>query len=155
MPDRKKVTQTQIVQNTAAAQKQLIYPSPVLFSSRISLSWAAFSLWQHCSFSKTKNKKQKKPQELSAQSLQLCLTLGNPMDGQPPLSVRLSWQEYRSRSPFPSPGDLPEPGIEPTSPAAPALQVESSPLSHQGRPPPAGPKKENTRSSAKFEFQIK
>ena len=150
MPDRKKVTQTQIVQNTAAAQEQLIYPSPVLSSSRISLSWAAFSLWQHCSFSKTKNKKQKKPQELSAQSLQLCLTLGNPMDGQPPLSVRLSWQEYRSRSPFPSPGDLPEPGIEPTSPAAPALQVESSPLSHPGRPPPCWAKKRKYKIFSKI-----
>ena len=26
-------------------------------------------------------------------------------------------QEYWSRSPFPSPGDLPNPGIEPRSPA--------------------------------------
>ena len=28
-----------------------------------------------------------------------------------------SWQEYWSGLPFPSPGDLPDPGIEPTSPA--------------------------------------
>ena len=26
-------------------------------------------------------------------------------------------QEYKSRLPFPSPGDLPDPGIEPASPA--------------------------------------
>ena len=31
--------------------------------------------------------------------------------------------------PFPSPGDLPDPGIEPGSPAALALQVVSFPLS--------------------------
>ena len=28
-----------------------------------------------------------------------------------------SWQEYWNRLPFPSPGDLPDPGIEPASPA--------------------------------------
>ena len=31
-------------------------------------------------------------------------------------------------------GDLPDPGIEPKSPVAPALQVDSLPLSHQGSP---------------------
>ena len=30
-------------------------------------------------------------------------------------------QEYWSRLPLPSPGDLPDPGAEPTSPASPAL----------------------------------
>ena len=35
---------------------------------------------------------------------------------------------------FPSPGDLPFPGIETESPAAPALQADSLPLSHQGSP---------------------
>ena len=33
----------------------------------------------------------------------------------------LSWQEYWSGLPFPPPGDPPDPGIEPTSPAAPVL----------------------------------
>ena len=40
-------------------------------------------------------------------------------------------QEYWSGLPFPSPGDLPNPGIEPASPA---LQAGSLPLSHQGSP---------------------
>ena len=35
---------------------------------------------------------------------------------------------------MPSPGDLPDPGIEPETPAAPALQADSLPLSHQGSP---------------------
>ena len=35
---------------------------------------------------------------------------------QAPLSVRFSRQEYWSGVPFPSPGDLPDPGIEPRSP---------------------------------------
>ena len=38
------------------------------------------------------------------------------------LSKRFSRQEYWSGLPFPSPGDLPDPGIEPTFPA---LQVNS------------------------------
>ena len=36
---------------------------------------------------------------------------------QAPLSVGFPRQECWSRLPFPSPGDLPDPGIEPVSPA--------------------------------------
>ena len=36
---------------------------------------------------------------------------------QVPLSVEFSRREYWSRLPFPSPGDLPRPGIKPMSPA--------------------------------------
>ena len=36
---------------------------------------------------------------------------------QAPLSIGFSRQEYWSGLPFPSPGDLPDPGIEPASPA--------------------------------------
>ena len=36
---------------------------------------------------------------------------------QAPLSMELSRQEYWSGLPFPPPGDLPDPGIEPASPA--------------------------------------
>ena len=39
-------------------------------------------------------------------------------------------QEYWSGLPFPSPGDLPDPGIEPRSPA---LQADSLPTELQGR----------------------
>ena len=38
-----------------------------------------------------------------------------------PLSMGLSRQEFWSELPFPSPGDLLDPGIEPGSPAIPAL----------------------------------
>ena len=51
---------------------------------------------------------------------------------QPPLSIGFSRQEYWSGLPYPPPGDLPDSGIEPVCPAAPALQVDSLPLSHQG-----------------------
>ena len=36
---------------------------------------------------------------------------------QAPLSMGFSRQEYRSGLPFPSPGDLQDPGIQPASPA--------------------------------------
>ena len=42
-----------------------------------------------------------------------------------------SRQEYWSGLPFPSPEDLPDPGIEPKSPA---LQADSLPFELQGRP---------------------
>ena len=38
-----------------------------------------------------------------------------------PLSTEFSRQEYLSGVPFPTPGNLPDPGIEPASPEAPSL----------------------------------
>ena len=54
----------------------------------------------------------------------LCPTLATPwtVAHQAPLSMGLSRQEYWSGLPFSSPGDLPNPQIEPGSPA---LQAES------------------------------
>ena len=40
---------------------------------------------------------------------------------QAPLSMEFSRQEYWSGLPFPSSGDLPDPGMEPVSPESPAL----------------------------------
>ena len=52
---------------------------------------------------------------------------------QAPLSIRLCRQEYWSASLFPSPGDLPNPGIKPASPVSPTLQADSLPAGgHQG-----------------------
>ena len=59
---------------------------------------------------------------------------------QTPLSLGFSRQEYWSGLPFPSPVDLPDPGIEPTSPALAdrclfvCLFLFVLPLSHQGSP---------------------
>ena len=50
---------------------------------------------------------------------------------QAPLSMGFSQKEYWSRLPFPSPGDLPNPGIKPASST---LQEDSLLLSHQGSP---------------------
>ena len=54
-----------------------------------------------------------------------CPSLCHPMDcskaQQLPLFVGFFRQEYWSRLPFPIPGDLPDPGMEPTSLTSPAL----------------------------------
>ena len=50
------------------------------------------------------------------------------------MSVGFSRQEYWSVLPCPPPGDLPDPGIQPESPVAPALVEDSLSLSHQGSP---------------------
>ena len=46
---------------------------------------------------------------------------------QGPPSMGISRQEYRSRWPFPSPEDLPDPGIKPRSPALQADGLTSAP----------------------------
>ena len=50
---------------------------------------------------------------------------------QAPPSMGFSWQEYWSGLPFPSPGDLPDPGIEPGSPA---FQADTLTSKHQESP---------------------
>ena len=53
---------------------------------------------------------------------------------QAPLSMGFPRQEYWSGLPFPSPGNLPTPGIEAMAPASPALPTNSLPLSYLGNP---------------------
>ena len=50
---------------------------------------------------------------------------------QAPLSIEFSRQEHWSGLPFPSPGDLPNPGIEPMSSAS---QADSLPFELPGKP---------------------
>ena len=65
----------------------------------------------------------------------LCPTLCDPMDcsllgSSIPLSMGFSRQESWSGLPFPSPGDLPDPGIKPGSPT---LQADSLPSESPGK----------------------
>ena len=62
-----------------------------------------------------------------------CSTLATPWTAtcQAPLSMGFSGQEYWSGLPFSSPGDLPDPGIEPGSPA---LQADSLPTELHEKP---------------------
>ena len=63
----------------------------------------------------------------------LCLDLATPwtVASQAPLSMGFFRQEYWSGLPFPFPGDLPDPGIKPRSPA---LQADSLPTDLWGKP---------------------
>ena len=61
---------------------------------------------------------------------QLCAMLWS-IARQAPLSMGVSRQGYWSGLRFPSPGDLPDPGIEPRSPA---LQADALPSEPPGKP---------------------
>ena len=69
--------------------------------------------------------------ESESEVTQLCLTFCDPVDCSLPGSSIHARQEYWGRLPFPSPGDPPEPGIEPKSPE---LQADSLPTELQGKP---------------------
>ena len=60
-----------------------------------------------------------------------CLTLCNPMHCSLPSTLSMGFSRHCCRLPFPSPGDLPDPGIEPRSPA---LQADSLPSEPLGKP---------------------
>ena len=66
------------------------------------------------------------------------------------LSTGFPRQKFQSGLPLPSPGDIPDPGIEPTSPA---LEGNSLPLSHQGSPASFFrelPSRRNSRESKQY-----
>ena len=63
---------------------------------------------------------------MRAHLLQLIATLWT-VAYQAPLSVGFSRREYWSGVPLPSPGDLPDPGIEPGSPALETVTLTSEP----------------------------
>ena len=62
---------------------------------------------------------------------QSCLSLCDLMDCIPPLSMEFSRTEHWSGLPFPSPGDILDPGNEPGSPA---LQADSLLSGPPGKP---------------------
>ena len=64
----------------------------------------------------------------SLSRVRLCMTPWT-VARQAPLSMGFSKQEYQSGLPFPSPGDIPDPGIQSMPPA---WQVDSLLLSHLG-----------------------
>ena len=66
----------------------------------------------------------------SLSQVQLFVTLWT-VAYQAPQSMGFSRQEYWTGLPFPSPGDLPDPGIEPGSPT---LQADTLPSAPPGKP---------------------
>ena len=79
------------------------------------------------------NSQMTRPQKVEVLVTQPRPALCDSMDCslQAPLSMEFSRQEYWSGLPFPSPGDLPNPGIDLRSPA---LQVDSLPSQPPGKP---------------------
>ena len=76
---------------------------------------------------------------MKSEVTQLCPTLCDPMDWslhQASPSMGFSRQEYWNGLPFPSPGDLPDPGIKPRSPA---LQADALPSEPPGNMYAEGP----------------
>ena len=73
--------------------------------------------------------------ESESEVAQSCLTLCDPMDGSLPGSMVHGIFQARILGglPFPSPGDLPNPGIEPRSPA---LQTDALLSEPPGKPLP-------------------
>ena len=71
--------------------------------------------------------------KVKVKATEWCLTLCDPMDCTPPGSSahEILQQEYCNGLPFPSPGDLANPGIKPGSPA---LQADSLPTESEGKP---------------------
>ena len=66
--------------------------------------------------------------EFQRADLDSCLSgKGKKVCCQPPLFMEFSRQECWNGQPFPSPGDLPDPGIEPGSPALQADSLRSEP----------------------------
>ena len=70
-------------------------------------------------------------QSVREKSLSCAFAIPWTVADQTPPSMGFSRQEYWSRLLFPSPGDLPDPGIEPRSPA---LQADSLPSKPPGKP---------------------
>ena len=68
--------------------------------------------------------------KMSLSRVRLFVTLWTVAYEAPP-SMGFSRQEYWSGLPLPSPGDLPDPGIEPGSPA---LQADALPSKPPGKP---------------------
>jgi len=73
--------------------------------------------------------------KLSGTGTQSCTALCDPMDcSQTLLTVGFSRQEYWSGLPFPPPGDLPHPGVEPALPVVPALASRFFTTEPHGKP---------------------
>ena len=73
--------------------------------------------------------------KVKVKSLSCVQLFGTPwtIAHQAPPSMEFSRQEYWSELPFPSPGDLPDPGIEPGSPALQADALLSEPPGKPGK----------------------
>ena len=89
---------------------------------------------------------------MCASLLQSCLTICDPMYCRlpAPLSMGFSRQEYWSGLPCPPPGNLPDPGLEPKSPASPVFQADSLSTEPPGKPHSKNGKMQKSRFIKNF-----
>ena len=90
-------------------------------------NWISYLRLCHTWKSRPQNKSQGSNAELNSLSLVQLFATPWTVARQAPLSMGFSRQEYWSGLPFPSPGDLPNPGIKPGSPAWQADALSSEP----------------------------
>ena len=106
---------------------RVIYNSQYMETPEVLITkWMDKNVWYLCNRILISHKKERD----SAKSCPTLETLWT-VALQPPLSMGFSRQEYWSGLPLPSPGDLPDPGIEPRSLA---LQADSLPTELCGKP---------------------
>ena len=74
---------------------------------------------------------------------------------QAPPSMEFTRQEYWSGLPFPSPGDLPDPGIKPRSPALQADALLSEPPGNSIYPKPFPIKMKNLESTIQYNERLR
>ena len=103
-------------------------PIPGILQAR-TLEWVAISFSNACMHSKLLQSCLWISYVKWSEVAQSCPTLCDPwaVAHQAPPSMGFSRQEYWSGLPLPSPGDLPDPGIEPRSPALQADALTSAP----------------------------
>ena len=89
----------------------------ILFKSEIFI-FCSFFEFDYLPFLKTLKNSDIENERVKVLVAQSGPTVCNPMDYSPPgsLSMESSRQKYWSGLPFPSPGDIPHPGIEPRFP---------------------------------------
>ena len=92
------------------------FPEAALVKGLRNVLEASFLPWR--SLVRMKKPPQKAP--VNSSSVSSSVVIPRTLARQAPLSVGFSRQGYWSGLPFPSPGDLPYPGIEPTSLTSPA-----------------------------------
>ena len=111
------------------------YTQPFTYSFKMHVAWLwrirhnarhwELHQWNSCASCLHRAYSLVKTPDRKVKVAQLCPTLCNPRD------YTVSRPEYWNGQPFPSPGDLPNPGIKPRSPA---LQADSLLAEPQGKP---------------------
>ena len=108
----------------------------MIINTQILITMVNSILWKVVNFDVLSCKRTSLHKLYLCMHIQSCLNLCDPIDcSLPGFSVHGIFQvRYWSGLPFPPPGNLADPGMEPTSPASPAMQEDSLLLSPRESP---------------------